>query len=70
MDKKAQETFDLNAMTRNIPMGRNGTVEEAAKLIAFVCSDDNSFMTGSDVIFDGGMRICPPDSTPDKWTKQ
>lgn len=37
------------------PMGRLGTVEELAEAVVFLVSDANSFMTGSKVIFDGGL---------------
>ncbi len=37
-----------------IPMGRSGTPDEMAKVIAFLASDDASFMTGSIVVADGG----------------
>ena len=37
-----------------IPMGRAGTPEEIARVIAFLASADASFMTGSIVVVDGG----------------
>ncbi len=39
----------------DIPMGRGGTPAEIAKIIAFVASDDASFMTGSVIVADGGL---------------
>lgn len=36
------------------PMGRVGKPEEIAKAVAFILSDENSFMTGSLVSIDGG----------------
>ena len=38
-------------------LGRMGRREEVAKVIAFLASDDNSFITGSYVIVDGGRLI-------------
>lgn len=38
-------------------LGRMGRKEEVAKVIAFLASDDNSFITGSQVIVDGGRLI-------------
>lgn len=37
-----------------IPMGRWGKVEEIGKLALFLCSDDASFITGTDIVIDGG----------------
>ena len=37
-----------------IPMGRFGTAEEVANVILFLASDESSFVTGSEVVGDGG----------------
>ena len=37
-----------------IPMGREGTVEEVAYGVLFLASDESSFMTGSELVIDGG----------------
>ncbi|MCK9285384.1 MAG: SDR family oxidoreductase [Rhodocyclaceae bacterium] len=39
----------------NIPMKRGGKPEEIANIIAFLASDEASFMTGSVVVADGGL---------------
>ena len=36
------------------PMGRLGTPEEVAWLVLFLASDESSFMTGSELVVDGG----------------
>ncbi len=38
-----------------IPMKRAGRPEEIARIIAFVASDEASFMTGSSIVADGGL---------------
>lgn len=37
------------------PLGRIGTAEEAAELVAWLCSDASSFCTGADFRIDGGL---------------
>lgn len=43
-----------SAMLANTPMGRLGRAEEIAAVVAFLASDDSSFMTGSEIYADGG----------------
>ncbi|HXN85209.1 MAG TPA: SDR family oxidoreductase, partial [Candidatus Binataceae bacterium] len=40
-----------------IPMKRQGTPWEIGKAIAFLLSDDASYITGTELIVDGGLSI-------------
>jgi 3-oxoacyl-[acyl-carrier protein] reductase len=48
---------DKEKLTARIPLGRFGEVDEIAKLVGFFVSDLNSFVTGQDIIIDGGYTI-------------
>ena len=44
-------------------LGRTGTGDEIARAIAFLASDDSSFITGTDIPVDGGRILGPKSST-------
>jgi len=50
LENKAQ----LEQRMRRLPMGRVGTPEDVAYGVLFLASDESSFMTGSELVIDGG----------------
>lgn len=40
-----------------IPWGRVGNVDEAARVIRFLTSDDSAYITGQQIIVDGGLTV-------------
>ena len=42
---------------RHTPLGRSGTPEEVAEVIAFLASDRASYLTGRSIVVDGGNTI-------------
>ena len=52
----AGTSFNESGMiAEDIPLGRLGTPEEVAKGVLDLASDESSFMTGSEMVMDGGV---------------
>lgn len=45
----------LDALLRNIPLGRLGTVDDVAGLVAYLASDAAAYVNGSTFVIDGGL---------------
>jgi len=58
MQEEQLNTF-AEVMQNRIPLKRFGKVEDIANLVAFLASEDSSFITGSEINIDGGMNINP-----------
>ena len=55
MNTPLMQNPELNAQfVANIPLGRRGKVEEIGALACYLCSEDAGFITGTDILIDGG----------------
>jgi len=57
LDKNYPDNRDemFDKLSKSQPIGRMGKVEEIAGLIAYLCSDEAAFITGSNFPIDGGF---------------
>jgi NAD(P)-dependent dehydrogenase (short-subunit alcohol dehydrogenase family) len=57
------ENEPIQALYRRItPLGRMGTADEVARVIAFLCGPQSSFVSGQEICVDGGMSLLLHDS--------
>jgi 3-oxoacyl-[acyl-carrier protein] reductase len=54
LTKRTNSEEELNLISSNIPIGRMADPKEIANLVAFLCSDLNSYTTGQNITIDGG----------------
>ncbi|KAL8923574.1 MAG: hypothetical protein Q9208_004521 [Pyrenodesmia sp. 3 TL-2023] len=54
-DGNPKATVDSTRIVSKVPMSRYGTPDEVAKLIAFLISEESSYITGSVITIDGGL---------------
>lgn len=46
---------DVDGVIKGVPLARKGRAEEVAKVIAFLLSEDSSYVTGHVQLIDGGL---------------
>lgn len=54
MTKENNTVTDLQNICKTIPMQRLAEPIEIARLVLFLCSEDNSYLTGQCIVIDGG----------------
>ncbi|MEM1198487.1 MAG: SDR family oxidoreductase, partial [Pseudomonadota bacterium] len=60
MQARWEENPDqLSALESAIPLGRAGSVEDMANACMFLLSDQASFITGTELVVDGGLLALP-----------
>lgn len=57
MIRGARTADELAAQELTVPVGRFGAAEEVASVVAFLCSEDASYMTGAKLVVDGGIAM-------------
>jgi len=47
----------LEARNKAVPMNRHGTPAEMATVVVFLASNDSSYITGANIVVDGGSLV-------------
>ena len=54
LTRRSLSDTEILELTDNVPLGRLAQAAEIANFVVFLCSDLNSFMTGQNIVIDGG----------------
>jgi|TARA_R110000824_G_scaffold84522_2_gene210802 3-oxoacyl-[acyl-carrier protein] reductase len=57
MTTKNNSKEKIKSWEQKIPLGKLATPQDIANVALFLCSDQNSYITGQDIIVDGGYSI-------------
>jgi 3-oxoacyl-[acyl-carrier protein] reductase len=55
LTRKILTETQIKDLTSQVPMKRLGTPEEIAEVVLFLASSQNTFITGQNIIADGGF---------------
>ena len=58
IDTRMMQELNQSAEERDarVPLGRQGSVHDVAKLVLFLASDDSAYCTGHEFVADGGLK--------------
>jgi len=57
LTKKILSLEEINSLAEAVPIKRFAETEEIAKLVMFLSSNDNTYISGQNIMIDGGFSI-------------
>jgi 3-oxoacyl-[acyl-carrier protein] reductase len=57
MTRANNDEATIARFVRGIPLGRLARPEELAEVVAFLCGPSNTYVTGQDIVVDGGFSV-------------
>ena len=57
LTKKSLSEEQMYELANTVPLGRFAQVDEIAEVILFLASDHNTYLTGQNIVVDGGFTI-------------
>lgn len=57
LTKKSLSQKEMDSLSNDIPLKRFATTEEISKLVMFLSSELNTYITGQNIVIDGGFTI-------------
>jgi 3-oxoacyl-[acyl-carrier protein] reductase len=55
LTRSTMSTAEIDSLARQVPLGRFATPDEIAKVVLFLASDQNTYLTGQNITVDGGF---------------
>jgi NAD(P)-dependent dehydrogenase (short-subunit alcohol dehydrogenase family) len=60
--------LDWDEYLSHVPLGRRGSPADVARLVRWLASDESSYLTGAEIVVDGGLTAGAPTARPRRPT--
>lgn len=57
LTRQSLSNHEIKQITKQIPIGHMGDSLEIARIVAFLCSYENTYLTGQNIVVDGGYSL-------------
>ena len=57
LTRRTLTSADIEELSRKVPLGRFAKPEEVAGIVYFLCGEENTYITGQNLVVDGGYTV-------------